>query len=230
MENDLFETLNMVLSTLSQSDKLSFKNNDLFSILGNKILTPIGDVVPLLNFQKSKLKDEFVDFSLFKKFIDSLIETKSIIRLNHLGFCYKVDSQTEERERLIKLIKDSKFKLYEEPSNDEGKWYFIGNTDNWEAPMIEMIPIEKTNDQWSGYWLPHIQIDIDTNLTEGEIEKLVKSAFGKSVTPFPISIDGVVYIIRNRLGIVDGVNIMLDIATNSRNVKHARQNILKTVN
>lgn len=229
MENDLFETLNIVLSTLYQSDKLSFKNNNLFSFVGKKILTPAGDVTPLLHSQKSKFKDEFADFGLLKKLIDSLIETKSIIRLNHIGFCYKVDSQKVERERLIKSVNNSKFHLYEEPSNDEGKWYFIGNTDNWENPMIEMVPIERTNDQWSDYWLPHIQIDIDTNLTEGEIEKLVKSTFGKSVIPFPISIEGVVYIVRNRLGIIDGVNIMLDLATNSRNVKHTRQNILKKV-
>lgn len=58
--------------------------------------------------------------------------------------------------------------------------------------MIELIPVEGTSDKWKDYWLPRVQIDIDSTLTEGEIVKYVKSAFGNNVKPFSIEIEGVV--------------------------------------
>lgn len=229
MQIQLFKTLNKVLTSLSVNKKLSFETNDLFSFSDNKIITPVGNIGSLLLQHKSKLKDQFVNIDSLQNFVNQLTNDESIIRLNHMGFCYKVDSQKAEKERLAKLMKSSKFNLYQEPSNDDGMWFFIGNTDNWEEPMIEMLPVEKTNDKWMDYWLPHIQIDIDTTLTEKEIKTYAESIFGKSINPFSIAIDGVVYIVRNRLGTVDGVNITLDLATNSRNVKYQRLNLLKRV-
>src|SRR3989344_7973122 len=99
----------------------------------------------------------------------------------------------------------------------------------WQNPMVELIPIEKSADKWIEYWLPHIQIDIDTTLTEEEIKKHTTDAFGSLVKPFSITIDNVVYIVRNRLGVVDGVNIILDLATNSRDVKYQRQTLFEKV-
>lgn len=93
--------------------------------------------------------------------------------------------------------------------------------------MIELLPVEKTSDQWKDYWLPHVQIDIDTTLTEKEIIPVVKFFFGDTVTPFSIAIDSVVYIVRNRLGTIDGINIFFDLATKNRNVKFQRQTLLK---
>lgn len=229
MNTKLCKTLNEILDTLSKNDKLPFNNNDLFSFSDGKILTPVGDVVPLLLNHKSRLKDEFVGINILENFVNLLTKKDSIISLNHIGFCYKVASQETEKDRLIKLIKDSNFHLYQEPSNDAGIWLFIGNTDKWENPMVEIIPVEKTNDKWVDYWLPHIQIDIDTTLSTEEIEKTVSLIFGRSVFPFSIVIDGTVYIVRNRLGTIDGVNITLDLATNSRDIKYLRQNILKRI-
>jgi hypothetical protein len=225
----IFESLSKVFDILSHNNKLSFKDYELFSFSNGKILTPIGDVLPLLFNHKSKLKDQFIDIGLLNKLTDTLTNNQSIVRLNHIGFCYKATPKEKEKERLIGLMENSKFHLYQEPSNDDGLWFFIGNADNWEESAIEIIPIEKTNDQWVDYWLPHIHIDIDTTLNGGEIKNLVKSIFGKSIFPFPIIIDGVTYIIRNRLGTVDGVNLTIDLATNSRDVKYSKQNIWKKI-
>ena len=223
------KTLDEVLKVLSLNSNLSFENKNLFSFSDNKILTPIGNIFPLFLNQKSKLKDQIVDLNLLREFIYKLTSEKSIVRLNHIGFCYKVSSQTEEKERLLKLVRKTKFHLYQEPSNDAGLWLFLGNTKNWEDPLIELLPVEKTDDKWIDYWLPHIQIDIDTTLNAEEIKKIDQSIFGKSISPFEIVIDGITYIVRNRLGTVDGVNIALDLATNSRNVKYQRQHILKRI-
>jgi hypothetical protein len=102
-------------------------------------------------------------------------------------------------------------------------WLFIGDTENWQDPMVEFLPVEKTNDKQAEYWLPHIQIDIDTTLTASEIERILTSVYGGVIQPRAIAIAGTVYIVRSRLGVIDGINIFLDLATNSRNVQWARQ-------
>ena len=228
MKSKLITMLQDVCLLLSQNDSTRLQNTFL-TFSDNKVLTPIGDVLPLLLRHRTTLQDQFVSLELLKQFIEKLQAQKAIIRLNHIGFCYKVDSQEKEKERLIKQANNSPIHVYQELSNDEGIWLFLGNVENWETPMIEMLPIETTNDAWATYWLPHIQIDIDTNMTEQAIRTLVKTIFGKSVIPYSISIDGTVYIVRNRLGSIDGVNIMLDLATSSRKVRYHRQHILKKI-
>lgn len=232
MASDFITTLTSLFECLSINKKLSITitDNELLSISDNKILTPIGNVSPLLSHHKSNLKDQFVSLQSVYKLINNLTENNALVRLNHVGFCYKVSSQQQEKERLIKLLRNSKMHLYEEPSNDESAWLFIGNADRWEDAMIELLPIEKTEDKWVEYWLPHVQIDIDTSLSEQEIKSYIRSNLGDSVTLFSIAIDGVVYIVRNRLGTIDGINITLDLATNSRNVKYQRQILLKRIN
>jgi hypothetical protein len=229
MGTKFFATLKQVLQALSVNNKLVIQNKELVSVSDHKILTPVGDISPFLFNHISQLKDQFVSLEQLQKFINELTNNNAVIRLNHIGFCYKVSSREQEKERLTKLVKESEMHLYLEPSNDEGTWFFIGNADNWEDSMIELIPIEKTEDKWADYWLPHVQIDIDTTLTEEEIRSYVRSSFGDTVVPFSIKIDGVVYIVRNRLGTTDGVNITIDLATNSRNVKYQRLNLLKRV-
>jgi hypothetical protein len=154
-----------------------------------------------------------------------LTEKESLVRLSHIGFCYKVSSLKAEKDRLINLVKQSRLHLYQEESNDDGLWFFIGNIEHWEDPTIEFIPIKSTKDKYVDYWLPHIQIDIDTKLSGEEIESIVKSVFGREITPYPIKIEGTTYIVRNRLGVINGVNIFLDLATSQRNVKYLKQNL-----
>ncbi|MFH0942785.1 MAG: hypothetical protein V1810_01285 [Candidatus Beckwithbacteria bacterium] len=217
MNKDFILAFEKVLETLNL-------NTNLLKITNNKIITPLGDIVPLLIKHKSNLSNMPIDFNKLKKLTDKL--SSSIIRLNHVGFCYKTFSNIQEKLRLIKLAKKTKIHLYEEPSNDDGLWLFLGNTDQWEKPMIEMVPIEKTNDKWKEYWLPHVQIDLDTKLSAQEVISLVKLIYGNSFKPHFIVINGVTYIVRCWLGVIDGVNIFLDLATKARNVEYSRKNIL----
>lgn len=220
-------TLSEVLRVCAIAEKLRITDKDLLTIRDDKILTPVGDIFPLLTKHKSSLKDHFVDINSLKILITNLTKIAAIVRLNHIGFCYKVDSQEIEKARLLGIVKNKSTNLYEESSNDNGMWFFLGNRDNWEDTMIELIPVESTNDRWKDYWLPHLHIDIDTTLSEKKLREHAKSAFGNAVKPFSIAIDGIVYIVRNRLGIIDGVNITIDLATNARNVKYQRLSLLK---
>lgn len=229
MQYKLLKILKQVLDILAKNNKINFNNNDLFKFSDTEILTPAGDILPQLFNHKSKLKDQFVDLFLLTKFLDLTSKKQSFIRLNHIGFCYKVESLIKEKERLVNLISASNFHLYQEPSSDDGLWLFAGNTENWENPMLEFVPMEGSNDKWVDYFLPHIHIDIDTTLTGQEIEKIVKSVFNDKIQPFSIIINGITYIIRNRLGIINGVNIHLDLATNSRNVKSLRENVFEKI-
>lgn len=227
---DLPKTLKLVFDILSADKKLSFKNNYLFSFCENKIITPIGEIFPLLFVRKSKLKNKFIDLKKFDKLCVLLNLQQSIIRLNHLGFCYKVDSQKEERGRLSNIIKKTKFNIYEEKSVDDGLWLFIGDIEKWEDQLVELLPVEKTNDRWVEYFLPNIHIDLDTNLNSNQIKEIIKTAFGKKFEPYPIIIKGITFIERIHLGTLDGVNIFLDLATNARQVKFHRRRILKKIN
>lgn len=220
MENDYILSLKKILETLNLE-------NDLLKITNNKIVSPIGDIVPLLIKQKSSLPNQPIDFDKLKKLTDKL--SGSIIRLNHIGFCYKIDSQIQEKQRLINLTKKTKLHLYEELSNDDGLWLFLGNAKHWEKPMIEFLPIEKVTHwvEWKEYWLPNIHIDIDLDLDDKKIINFVKEIFGKSFEPHLVIINGITYIVRCRLGVIDGVNIFLDLATNARNVESQRKNVLE---
>ncbi|HUV46972.1 MAG TPA: hypothetical protein VMW29_02450, partial [Candidatus Bathyarchaeia archaeon] len=90
------------------------------------------------------------------------------------------------------------------------------------------LPVENTKDRWVNYWLPNFQIDLDTTLNCEQIEKLVFDTFQGKIKPFrAVVMDGVTYCVRIRLGIISGINIYLDLGTNSRNVKYVRKHILK---
>ena len=66
----------------------------------SQIVTPIGDVTPILFNQKSKLKNKMIDLNLLKNLVSVLDCNGSIVRLNHIGFGYRVQSQQAERQRL----------------------------------------------------------------------------------------------------------------------------------
>jgi hypothetical protein len=228
-ENNLTYHIEQIISILSSNQNLKFNHPNLPKFLADRITTPVSNMLPLLQRYKSSLFDKECDLKLLTKLIEELNKNNSVIRLSHIGFCYKILSSETEKKRLIGLVKQTKSHLYQEQSNDGNTWLFIGDANNWEDPAMEVVLVEKTNDPQADYWLPHIQIDIDTTLSGREIEKLIWSVFENSIKPFPIIIEGKTYIIRNHLGVVDGINIFLDLATNERNVKDLRQNGWKKI-
>jgi hypothetical protein len=229
MENNFIENINRIIEILSQDKNLNFKHSQLPKFTKQKIITPIGDFSQSLTKQKSIFPDSLVDLSKLKTLIQKLEKRKSIIRLDHIGFCYKVDNLNEEKNRLVKLSRNAQLPLFQEPSNDDGLWLFLGDISDWQNPVIEFVPIAHSSDRNINYWLPHVQIDIDTSLNEQDINLLIKDTFSKDISPFSIHIDEITYIVRNRLGCSDGINIFLDLATNKRNVPLLRQKKWKRV-
>lgn len=238
MSNDNFyKNLIEVFKVLSISSKLkSFDNgvvkvcNGLFKLSQDGIELPISTTELTIFKEPSPLKDSPIDIDSLTQILIILHEFGSIIRLNHVAICYPVVSQEDEREFLTKEIAKTKFHLYEEESNDYAKWYFVGDTSKWDDPLVEFLPVVRNTDKWIDYWLPHIHIDIDTNQSEGEIENLINGIYRGSVKPFRVTvINNIVYTIRFWLGVIDGINIYLDISTKNRQVKYFREKILKQI-
>lgn len=224
----LLKTLKLIIDIISSNKNLDFNNPDLFNFSEKGIFTVIGNPLIFID-KKNKLEDEVIDFNLLKFFLNHLNTNKSIVRLNHIGFGYLISSKNAERERLIKLVRKTKFYLYEEDSNDFGLWLFMGNTNNWQNPLVEFVPVEKSIKNYDEF-LPHIQIDIDTKYSSEEIDRIIKKHFGNAIMSYHIAvINGITYIVRIKLGVIEGVNIFLDLATNFRNVKFHRKNILKQI-
>ncbi len=235
---DLNTKLLDIFRVLSTSNKLNYyknggvkiktqDNKTLLTLDQQSITAPVLKINEMFNY-KSPLKDNFVNISRLESFINRLDNNQFLVRLNHIGFCYKVKSQAQEREKIKREVSKTLWHLYEMESNDAGLWLFIGNNSYWQDPMIELLPIEKTDDRWVNYWLPHIQIDIDTSLPGEKIEQIIKEVFTGKVFPFrSCVIDKVIYSIRARLGIVSGVNIVFDFATKERDVKYSRKHLLK---
>jgi hypothetical protein len=187
-----------------------------------------GITLPVNFFGKpSSLPDEFVSMAQIKELFQYLTANNLFGRLNHLGFCYAVDSAQLEKERLIAEVKKTRLHLYEEVSDDSSVWLFLGDTSNWQSPMLEFILNEKTTDPRKDYWLPHFQIDIDTYLNGDEIEKLIIDNFKGKIEPFRIiETKEMIILVRARLGIISGINIALDLGFEGRMTRHLRTKLL----
>ena len=156
----------------------------LFKISSNDINVP-GIPISENFFEKSSpLKNDFVSNNQIQKFISILSEKESVLRLNHIGFCYSTNSIEREKQRLLKLANHNNLSLYQEESQDDSMWLYIGKTTKWYSPLIEFVLVEKTNDRWKDYWLPHFQIDIDTNLVVEDVELIVTKVFSGKVRPY----------------------------------------------
>lgn len=176
----------------------------------------------------SLLKDNFVSDTQIQKLISVLSEKESILRLNHIGLCYSVDSIEREKQRLLKLANQNNLNLYEEESRDNFMWLYVGETTKWYDPLVEFVPVEKVNDKWKDYWLPHFQIDIDTNLVVDDIESIIVDVFNEKVKPYRlVVVNNYVCVSRARLGIISGINIDLDIGTEGRMSRYHREKLLK---
>jgi len=223
-----------VFRLLSYDANLQFHANKAVRITASGTMplmqiNPTNIILPVYPpHTQSPLTDSFIDMELLKKFIKLMSEKKSFLRLNHIGFCYRVKSKIEERKRIQQEVQKTEWNLYEMESVDESLWLFIGDNKIWTDPLIEYLPVEKTDDPDVDIWLPHIHIDVDTNMTMIAVEDAANSAFDGKVTPFRLNPVG--YSVRLRLGLVSGMNIMIDLATNKRDTEYGRKHMLTKIN
>ncbi len=194
----------------------------LFSIEAGKVATPLtDDTISSLFAYRSKRADEVVEQSATEGIITGLKANEGFKGINHIGFHYKAASKEAEVKRITDEASKQGWHVYQEPSIDDAAWVFVGDISRITDPLLEFLPLEgQPTDKWVDYYLPHIQFDIDTRLPPDEIEAIVKKFIRKPFTPYPIKIDGVTYIQRVNLGCLDGVNLMLDISTNRRDIDY----------
>ncbi|MCX6813707.1 MAG: hypothetical protein NT078_00535 [Candidatus Azambacteria bacterium] len=223
-ESTLFETIKI----FSDEFELKIINHDqavlrcgtddsLLTINKNEFEFFDEQVIKYLNQNKNKLTDAFVDFNDLKTFCRCLKKESKNITLNHLGLCYQVEAKSLERNRLMGVVKERNIHLYEMPSNDSTLWLFVGNKSSPESPLIELLPVEKINDYYLDYWLPHVHLALHTNLKAEEIKYLTHTAFKGNRTANPSVVkNNIIYQLRVWLGLISGININLDLATNER--------------
>lgn len=198
-------------SSISDGQVLIGKNRDvqLLDLSGDDLKSPVGEITTLLTSGRKLLPDNVVDSKNLDRLVNRLLQNKSIIRLNHIGFCYQVVSLEDEKTRLIKSLKNLDYHFYEELSSSEDVWLFLGNVDKWDDPTLEFVLIKNTSDPDKDYWLPHIQIDVDTTLSPNQINDLIQEVYSGKIKPFPIVIDGTTYIMRCRLGRIRALVLLL---------------------
>ncbi len=218
---ELFKALDLIDNYLPRS----IKRDSLLIIPGNKEidLLRVGfnsfhiiDKELKRNYsnRKSKLTNCLVEEKDFMLFIMRLAEESKIFSLNHIGFCYQVESRTEERKRLSKLAREHNHQLYEIVSDESALWLFMAKYSPDNEPILEFLPVESSNGFYDDYWLPHIHIDLDTMILKEKLKYLIHGSFkGKRSANISVADNERVYQIRLWLGVIDGINLCLDMTT-----------------
>ncbi len=210
----------------SESVVISANSKELCSLNKDCISAVLPEVFEKVVINPGELLDEddYVSSEIQENFLKEISLAGKILRLNHIGFCYPVVSINLEKEKILKMAKEKGLFLYEIPANDFAEWLFIGDLTDWRDPMIEIMPIEgKIVDKEIGWWLPHIQVAVDTNLSFEEIKKACGKVFKGARRVVPISYEGFVTQVRIWQGVISGVNIHLDLATSATNSRYVRK-------
>jgi hypothetical protein len=199
------------------------ERSGLFRIGKGVLATPLAEDSLSLFAYRSKRADQLIEQSAIEGILAAIKASKGFSGINHIGFCYKVASKENEVQRIAHEAGSKGYQVYQEPSSDDAAWIFVGDLSDITDPMLELLPHEgKVKDEWIDYWLPHIQFDIDTGLSPDEIKALVERFIDRPFTPYPIKIDGITYIQRVNLGCLGGVNLMLDLSTNNRDINYRK--------
>lgn len=163
----------------------------------------------------SQTKIDTVEVDKAKLFFKKISD--SIIKLNHLGVSYYVDDFDKEIEELKLQFKDTNFGVFEEESdNIYQKWIFIKHKKDDQAPMFEMV-LNKKENKYVREWVPHFQIDVDTDLDIKSLEKIADETIRKGFLSWKLEFDNVgVVLAMGILGEVSGLKLGLGLGTNTR--------------
>lgn len=140
-----------------------------------------------------------------------------LVRLNHLGVSYFPEDVDAEAQKIKHSVGKTPFSLYEEESGEPTqRWLFAGDTVNWEDPLFEMV-LDREGLEGGDFWVPHVQIDIDTSLTLTEIRKITEQFLGEGFIRWEHARpDGGVDLVMGIFGQVNGSKIALGIGTDLR--------------
>lgn len=204
---------------------INTKSKNLITVTGNDI------VIAGKSFQDRLVKSSTLPTTPgINQRLDSFLNalSENLIRLNHVGISYFCDDVEEEIQSLDNLSKSAQIPLYEEHSSEpDEKWIFMGNTNNWQDPMVEFVLNNNANSAVIS-WKPAFQIDIDTTLTLEQIKALTDKHLGKGFAQWQLDIpDYGTVLTMGLLGNVGNAKIALGIGTNLRGTEDYRKNELK---
>jgi len=239
---EVIKKLHRVLMILSQTCQFPFvssgdfvltsNHKELLKVTNDAIISPVTDVIKRTFDEPSALvdEDEFLSEDTISNILEDLKAKGNIVRLNHIGFCYRVASVNKSRVEIAKSASQKHLFTYQMDSNDPAQWLFVGDTTNWRDPLLEFVLIEgEIKDKEIDYWLPHIQIDIDTNMFYEPIRDTLDTVLKGTRSINLQTYAGHVSQIRVWLGVIAGINIHLDIGTNARNTRYARRVMLTRI-
>ncbi len=230
----LIKNLNIELS-----DRFLYLDNEKLSIQieGNSLLEVNEESILLLglkDIEKRILPSKpFLSSSIFESVnLDNFFSElgNSVTLFNHMGISYVCSDFDKEIFKLKNIISGSIFKIYEEDSGDPNqRWFFIGNKDNWQSPLFELV-MTKSSKPFTNQWIPHFQIDIDTDLSIKELENLASRHLKDNFFNWKLDIPnhGVV-LVMGELANINDTKIYLGLGTNLRDTHLHRTEILREI-
>jgi len=99
------------------------------------------------------------------------------ISLNHVGIGYNTEDIDEEVKKIVDIVKSSSHKIYEDPEGkkENMRRLFVGDAEK-NNPMFEIVLPDKELQI-----RPHMQFDVDTDLSPEEIQERVSNYFGEKM-------------------------------------------------
>ena len=168
----------------------------------------------------------FVEFASVLHFLDAIQE--NIIRINHLGVHISTPNSEDFKHNIIKLVKGSTVGLYSEESSPgmNVEWLFLSGKASL-SPMFEIVLSERMKPVQSST-IPHLQVDIDTNLPYDLLKKLVDVHLGPNFEHLKVDVPyyGIVMTM-GKLVNIGGIKVYLGLGTSLRDTAHARKHDLK---
>ena len=206
---------------------------DLIKCSKTTIETPFSLILEDIYNQPSSLidEDEFLTSEQIMELFLSLQEKGRLLRLNHIGFTYKPVSVKASIKHICDVSSQNGFQTLEldaDHPKEEPIWAFVGDTTNWQDPMLEFIPLQgEITEKEVDYFLPHLHINIDSNLSFENIADSVRSVFKGTRSVHANYYNSYITQARIWVGVVSGINLHLDIATYSQNTRYTRKALLR---
>ncbi|MBN2015657.1 hypothetical protein JW766_02390 [Candidatus Dojkabacteria bacterium] len=223
--SDDLETKSLLVEGASCS--LRLKTGELAQVVGEKVSILGKEITSKMKTKKQGMRDISL-LSSFKEFIRNM--RPQIVRLNHLGVSYSCNFIEKEVAYYKRIAENADVEIFEEDSgNKTSRWFFIGDKVKWESPLFEIV-LSEFGKGYSDEWIPHFQIDIDTNLSFDELNKSATKYLDKNFLKWKFDIrDYGVVLGMGLLERIGGHKIYLGIGTNLRNTKYHREKLLKPV-
>ena len=206
---------------------LKIKSSKYIKLSNNKIIVDGYDMTSKLFNANTNKKTKLKNYDLKK--IKGLIDKLGVIRINHLGMGYSVDNLENEIKNIKNRVKsniyiDMDCNTYKK---NREKWLFAGNPNSKNISRLFEIIIIKNNHKLN-VWNPHFQIDFDTNKTEKELNKILKTYSDKQIFRYNIlNKDKKLVLTMGQICKIGDINIIFGIGTKYRKNKEYRNTFIK---